>query len=177
MHYQSTMCSIALPCGRKRLRNRSGARESSLMLLVQMTNREKITTFSQVKTLRSAEVGVCQFSNSFWTRIQPVQADSEKRAHDLDLKYLLGSTFTQLLKSHKEDGRSVVLVVFKSFWRLYGFMRLRWTRSCPFWCGLSWFFVVLVTLSCLIRTLILIHFNLILAMEDIEKGMFQAPGE
>ncbi len=41
---------------------------------------------------------------------QQVQADPEKRAHDLDLKYP-GSTFTQVLKSHGKDGRYLVLVV------------------------------------------------------------------
>ena len=43
-------------------------------------------------------------------RAQQVQADTEKRAHDLDLKYP-GSTFTQVLKSHGKDGRYLVLVV------------------------------------------------------------------
>ena len=43
-------------------------------------------------------------------RAQQVQSDTEKRAHDLDLKYP-GSTFTQVLKSHGKDGRSLVLVV------------------------------------------------------------------
>ena len=43
-------------------------------------------------------------------RAQQVQADTEKRAHDLDLKYP-GSTFTQVLKSHGKDGRYIVLVV------------------------------------------------------------------
>ena len=43
-------------------------------------------------------------------RAQHVQADTEKRAHDLDLKYP-GSTFTQVLKSHGKDGRYLVLVV------------------------------------------------------------------
>ena len=41
---------------------------------------------------------------------QQVQSDTEKRAHDLDLKYP-GSTFTQVLKSHGKDGRYLVLVV------------------------------------------------------------------
>jgi hypothetical protein len=40
-------------------------------------------------------------------RAQQVQG---KRAHNLDLKYP-GSTFTQVLKSHGEDGRYFVLVV------------------------------------------------------------------
>ena len=44
------------------------------------------------------------------TRAQHVQADTEKRAHDLDLKYP-GSTFTQVLKSHGKDGRYLVLEV------------------------------------------------------------------
>ena len=39
-----------------------------------------------------------------------VQADTEKRAHDLDLKYP-GFTFTQVLKSHGKDGRYLVLDV------------------------------------------------------------------
>ena len=43
-------------------------------------------------------------------RAQQVQADTEKRAHNLDLKYP-GSTFTQVLKSHGNDGRYLVLVV------------------------------------------------------------------
>ena len=43
-------------------------------------------------------------------RAQQVQADTEKRAHNLDLKYP-GSTFTQVLKSHGKDGRYLVLVV------------------------------------------------------------------
>ena len=43
-------------------------------------------------------------------RAQQVQADTEKRAHDLDSKYP-GSTFTQVLKSHGKDGRYLVLVV------------------------------------------------------------------
>ena len=43
-------------------------------------------------------------------RAQQVQADTEKRVHDLDLKYP-GSTFTQVLKSHGKDGRYLVLVV------------------------------------------------------------------
>ena len=43
-------------------------------------------------------------------RAQQVLADTEKRAHDLDLKYP-GSTFTQVLKSHGKDGRYLVLVV------------------------------------------------------------------
>ena len=43
-------------------------------------------------------------------RAQQVQSDTEKRAHDLDLKYP-GSTFTQVLKSHGKDGRHLVLVV------------------------------------------------------------------
>ena len=37
-------------------------------------------------------------------RAQQVQADTEKRAHDLDLKYP-GSTFTKVLKSHGKNGR------------------------------------------------------------------------
>ena len=40
-------------------------------------------------------------------RGQQVQADTEKRAHDLDFKYS-GSTFTQVLKSHGNDGILVV---------------------------------------------------------------------
>ena len=43
-------------------------------------------------------------------RNSQVQVDTEKRAHDLDLKYP-GSTFTQVLKSHGKDGRYLVLVV------------------------------------------------------------------
>ena len=43
-------------------------------------------------------------------RAQQVHADTEKRAHDLDLKYP-GSTFTQVLKSHGKDGRYLVLIV------------------------------------------------------------------
>ena len=43
-------------------------------------------------------------------RAQQVQADTEKRAHDLDLKYL-GFTFTQALKSHGKDDRKLLLVV------------------------------------------------------------------
>ena len=43
-------------------------------------------------------------------RAQQVQVDTEKRAHNLDLKYP-GSTFTQVLKSHGKDGRYLVLVV------------------------------------------------------------------
>ncbi len=38
------------------------------------------------------------------------QSDTEKRAHDLDLKNL-GSTFTHVLKSHAKDGRYFVLDV------------------------------------------------------------------
>ena len=45
-----------------------------------------------------------------YARAQQVQAYTEKRAHDLDLKYP-GSTFTQVLKSHGKDGRYLVLVV------------------------------------------------------------------
>ena len=46
-------------------------------------------------------------------RAQKVQADTEKHAHDLDLKYpvYLVSTSTQVLKSHGKDGRYLVLVV------------------------------------------------------------------
>ena len=40
-------------------------------------------------------------------RAQQVQADTVKRAHDLDLKYP-GSTFTHVLKSHGKDGRYLV---------------------------------------------------------------------
>jgi hypothetical protein len=43
-------------------------------------------------------------------RAQQVQADTEKRAHDLDLKYQ-GSAFTQVLKSLGKDGKNLVLVV------------------------------------------------------------------
>ena len=43
-------------------------------------------------------------------RPQQVQVDTEKRAHDLDLKYP-GSTCTQVLKSHGKDGKYLVLVV------------------------------------------------------------------
>ena len=43
-------------------------------------------------------------------RAQQVQADTEKHAHDLDLKYP-GSAFTKILKSHGKDGRYLVLVV------------------------------------------------------------------
>ena len=43
-------------------------------------------------------------------KTQQVQSDTEKRTHDLDLKYP-GSTFTQVLKSHGKDGRYLVLVV------------------------------------------------------------------
>ena len=43
-------------------------------------------------------------------RAQQVQSDTEKRAHNLDLKYP-GSAFTQVLKSHGRDGRYLVLVV------------------------------------------------------------------
>ena len=49
-------------------------------------------------------------------RAQLVQADTEKRAHDLDFKYP-GSTFTQILKSHGKDGRYLVLVVIARFSR------------------------------------------------------------
>ena len=42
-------------------------------------------------------------------RAQQVHADTEKRAHDLDLKYP-DSTFTQVLKSHGKDGRYLVLL-------------------------------------------------------------------
>ena len=40
---------------------------------------------------------------------EQVQADTKKRAHDLDLKYP-GSAFTQVLKSHGKDSRYLVLV-------------------------------------------------------------------
>ena len=43
-------------------------------------------------------------------RAQQVQADTEKRTHNLELKYP-GSTLTQVLKSHGKDGRYLVLVV------------------------------------------------------------------
>ena len=43
-------------------------------------------------------------------RAQQVQADTEKRAHDLNLKYP-GCKFTEDLKSHGKDGRYLVLVV------------------------------------------------------------------
>ena len=57
---------------------------------------EDFGTFVEFKTLASLA--------------QQVQSDTEKRAHDLDLKYP-GSTFTQVLKSHGKDGRYLVLVV------------------------------------------------------------------
>ena len=49
-------------------------------------------TFVEFKTLAS----LAMTPNA---RAQQVQADTEKRAHDLDLKYP-GSTFTHILKSH-----------------------------------------------------------------------------
>jgi hypothetical protein len=60
-------------------------------------------TFVEFKTLAS----LAMTPNA---RAQQVQSDTEKRAHDLDLKYP-GSTFTQVLKSHGKDGRYLVLVV------------------------------------------------------------------
>ena len=42
--------------------------------------------------------------------IKQVQVDTEKRAHDLDLRFP-GSTFTHVIKSHGKDGRYLVLVV------------------------------------------------------------------
>ena len=53
--------------------------------------------------------------NFFWKRkhefrAQQVQSDTEKRAHDLDLKFL-GSMFTQVLKSHGKYSRYLALVV------------------------------------------------------------------
>jgi hypothetical protein len=43
-------------------------------------------------------------------RAQQVQSDTEKRAHDLDLKYP-SFTFPEVLKSHGKDGRYLVYVV------------------------------------------------------------------
>ncbi len=43
------------------------------------------------------------------TRAQNFQSDVEKRVHDLDPKYP-GSTFTQRLKAHGNDGITLVLV-------------------------------------------------------------------
>ena len=60
-------------------------------------------TFVEFKTLASLAIA----PNA---RTQQVQADTKKRAHDLDLKYP-GSMFTQVLKSHGKDGRCLVLVV------------------------------------------------------------------
>jgi hypothetical protein len=60
-------------------------------------------TFVEFKTLASLAIT----PNA---RAQQVQADTDKRAHDLDFKYP-GSTFTQVLKSHGKDGRYLVLVV------------------------------------------------------------------
>ena len=60
-------------------------------------------TFVEFKTLAS----LAMTPNS---RAQQVQSNTEKRAHDLDLKYP-GSTFTQALKSHGKDCRYLVLVV------------------------------------------------------------------
>ena len=62
-------------------------------------------------------------------RAQQVQSDTDKRAHDLDLKYP-GSTFTQVLKSHGKDGIGRRPFC-QSFGRFYGHMRLSWTGSCP----------------------------------------------
>ena len=63
-------------------------------------------TFVEFKTLAS----LAMTPNA---RAQQVQADTEKRAHDLDLKYPGFSTFTFThdLKSHGKDGRYLVLVV------------------------------------------------------------------
>ena len=60
-------------------------------------------TFVEFKTLASLAITPN-------VRAKQVQADTEKRAHDLDLKYP-GSTFTQVLKSNGKDGRYLVLVV------------------------------------------------------------------
>ena len=53
-------------------------------------------------------------SSKLWqtpnARAQQIQSETEKRAHDLDLKYP-GSTSTQVLKSNCKDGRYLVLVV------------------------------------------------------------------
>ncbi len=68
--------------------------------LNRLDNRE---TFVEFKTLAS----LVMTSNA---RAQQVQSETEKRAHDLDLKYP-GSTFTQVLKSHGKYGRYLVLVV------------------------------------------------------------------
>ena len=62
-------------------------------------------TFVEFKTLAS----LAMTPNA---RAQQVQADTEKRAHDLDLKYGFSTfTFTRDLKSHGKDGRYLVLVV------------------------------------------------------------------
>ncbi len=62
----------------------------------------------------------------------PVQSDTEKCAHDLDLKYP-GSTFTQVLKSHGKDGRYLVLVVdpLSNFRTIFSLVSLSWMISCP----------------------------------------------
>ncbi len=52
----------------------------------------------------------CETFVEFKTLANARAADTEKRAHDLDLKYP-GSAFTQVLKSHGKDGRYLVLVV------------------------------------------------------------------
>ena len=62
------------------------------------TNRlNECETFVEFKTLAS----LAMTPNA---RAQQVQVDTEKRAHDLDLKYP-GSMFTQVLKSHGKNGR------------------------------------------------------------------------
>ena len=67
-------------------------------------------TFVEIKTLASLAIT----PNARAQQIpRKVQSDTEKRAHDIDLKYP-GSTFTKVLKSriysHGKNGRCLVLV-------------------------------------------------------------------
>ena len=65
----------------------------------------RLWSLVEFKTLASLALAKCQNAT-----LQQVQFDTEKRDHDLDLKYP-GSTCTQVLKSHGKDGRYLVLVV------------------------------------------------------------------